>query len=114
MIIGVYGTLKRGSWNNRLLKDSEFVGEARIPGFRLYASGIPYAVEDLSNKEYKLLVELFSVTNSDVLIGVDHLEGHPVFYERKPFNHKGREVWIYTYPKEHLAGGTPEITSGEY
>ncbi len=115
--VGVYGTLKQNEGNHSLLSECSYLGHARVPGFRLYARGIPYAVEDKTNKDYDLFVEIYQCHTDEQLRRLDMLEGHPRFYERKPFRIGGfKEVWIYTYPKDGLLGRSEleEITDGNY
>lgn len=79
--IFVYGTLKKGYWNNPVLGDSELIGQIAISGFKLYESGIPYMIPS-SDPEDAVYGELYRVTDDRVLRGLDRLEGHPTFYER--------------------------------
>lgn len=44
MLVFVYGTLKSGYGNNRLLRNSTFVRDAIVDGFELYQVGFPVAM----------------------------------------------------------------------
>lgn len=44
MFVFVYGTLKSGYGNNRLLRNATFVREAIVDGFELYQVGFPVAM----------------------------------------------------------------------
>jgi len=79
--IFVYGTLRKGFGNNRLLKDSRFVGDAvTVRRYGMYASGIPYVHED--EAFCTVVGEVYEV-DIDTLLKLDRLEGHPNFYRRK-------------------------------
>jgi gamma-glutamylcyclotransferase (GGCT)/AIG2-like uncharacterized protein YtfP len=112
MKVGVYGTLKRGFWNHRLLRGSDYIRDAVVSGFRLYESGIPFAMEDEASP-YPLSIEVYRVDDT-ILQRLDMLEGHPTAYERKPFNVDGDEVWIYTYNHEGVTQHTTLNTTGVY
>lgn len=79
----VYGTLKRGQPQNRLLEGEDFVGSVRtLPRYRLYANGqYPCLVED---EENGICVEgeLWRVRES-TLEKLDKYEGVPDLYERR-------------------------------
>ena len=98
----VYGTLKKGHGNHRLLAGSEFLGEGRTrEKYALYSSGIPFAIKE--EKVSKIQGELYLV-NAATLTDLDRLEGHPGWYCREEISvvleGKGAEVtaWLYFYP----------------
>ena len=96
MLVGVYGTLKKGKGNHQnYLGKTEFLRNAEVKGFRLFENGIPFAVED-DTSPYNICIEVYNVTDKATLIELDRLEGHPDFYERKVFDVEGDAVWIYT------------------
>ena len=107
-MIFVYGTLKRGFGNNRLLSGSKFVGEARTEGkFALYESGIPFVIED--EQVSQVSGEVYEV-DEKTLSRLDRLEGHPNWYCRKMVNisvnnkdpgelEKMIKAWIYFFPE---------------
>ena len=78
MKIFVYGTLKRGYGNNRILDNSEFLGEVlTAPNYDLRASGIPF----LMHGDYAIRGEVYEAEEAAVH-RMDLLEGHPNFYRR--------------------------------
>lgn len=106
----VYGTLRRGNGNYRLL-DGNTVAEypAVLPGARLYASGIPWVTDcpDGSQVIGELMVLRADVADV-VLQRLDRLEGYRPgrggnMYERVPrpvlFDDDGRlrrtMAWVY-------------------
>jgi len=80
----VYGTLKRGQRNHRLLAGQEFVDSAHtLPGYRLYYSGsYPCLVEDAINGA-AVAGEIWRVDES-CLTQLDRLEGAPALFRRAP------------------------------
>lgn len=75
----VYGTLKRGQRNHRLLLGAPFGGEARIDGVRLYDLGpFPMAIAEAG---FHIEGELFGV-DARLLAELDRFEGSPRLYER--------------------------------
>ncbi len=75
----VYGTLKRGYGNHRLLEGSLFLGEALTKGeFTLYDGGFPYLKE---NGFSQIKGELYQV-DDETFERLDHLEGYPSHYNR--------------------------------
>lgn len=106
MKIFVYGTLKRGHGNNRLLKDAEFIGKAVTLGkFKLAGFGVPFVWPDVEGKP--LQGELYDIGDPTVMPGklrlqlLDDLESNGHVYERR--THMTRllaskieyEGWIY-------------------
>ena len=97
--VAVYGTLKYGFPNHDLLKTSTAVGVGytEIP-FRIFDVGYPYAVP--SKIGFPLQVEVYKIPDERVLEGLDHLEGYPDHYQRKPLkvvlrNGKTLKGWLY-------------------
>ena len=99
--IAVYGTLKQGWGNHRLLqKDPIYTGYVNIDSI----SGTGFPSMKLGDKE-KLYVEVYDVTESEFRM-VDSLEGYeegriPTFYNRvktkvtKLDDGTVEDVWIY-------------------
>jgi gamma-glutamylaminecyclotransferase len=76
MRLFVYGTLKRGFGNNRLLHGATFVREDSITAF-LYSSGVPFATPGPGIVHG----EVFDVPE-ELVPRLDSLEGHPHGYKR--------------------------------
>lgn len=77
----VYGSLKRGFGNHRLLEGSEFIGEARLSrcGAMYSLGGFPAVT--LGNRVSPIHGEVYRI-DEDTLESLDILEGHPRFYQR--------------------------------
>lgn len=105
----VYGTLKRGHHNNRLLKHYE-PREAFCKYLKLHQGpGFPYATfgnEGIYGEVYEI--------DDDTLDRLDLLEGVPHHYNRVKvkvkINNKEVEVWTYISPQNALK--YPVIQSG--
>jgi len=93
----VYGTLRRGFWNNRLLAKSVFLGSGKTKHlYAMYVGGIPYAVKE---EVSQIVGEVFGV-DQETLEDLDRLEAHPSWYERQEVEvvlDDGQELvaWMY-------------------
>lgn len=80
-LIFVYGTLKRGHHNHRLLEKATFLGEATTVDdsfLMMHNRSFPYVI---GNGKFFVKGELYEVDESSVVY-LDRLEGHPDFYIR--------------------------------
>ena len=98
--IFVYGTLKRGSFNNYLLEDSEFIGDVttKYP-YLLIHDSLPFLIKDSHHVHSKIIKgELYEVTD-DIFKKLDELEGHPTFYKRQCIwvINKNRMIYAWCY-----------------
>jgi len=102
LLLFVYGTLKRGERNHRLLAGQEFVGDGlTAPRYRLYDRGpYPCLVEAPTDGEavrgeiWRIESRLFSV--------LDELEGAPHLFKRTEIalSHFSDVVWGYLYQRD--------------
>lgn len=60
-LIAVYGSLKKGKYNNPLLEDSEFLGDTKVKGTLYGLGGYPALLED-GDIEYP--AEIYRVSDS--------------------------------------------------
>ena len=80
-LVFVYGTLKKGNWNNCLLERAKFVGEAvTCDPFLMTTVGFPYMIpkEMVSRSEVELLPvrgEVYEVADALTRLKLDNLEG---------------------------------------
>ncbi|QIG73008.1 gamma-glutamyl cyclotransferase protein [Rhizobium phage RHph_N3_19] len=78
MKVAVYGTLKRGCSNNRILQtpNCSFVCEGVVRGYRLYDSGFPVSTESDGDC---IRVEVFDIgdpdSESDAVVTLNRLDG---------------------------------------
>jgi len=123
MIVAVYGSLKRGFGNYRVMEDAQgvFIGEAEseADNFIMAGYGFPYVVTSDSEVAGKIMVELFEVPELGVLTNLDLLEGHPTFYKREVMrftkaNSKTIEAWVYIYQGNIIADVNLRQENGVY
>ena len=114
----VYGTLRQGWGNHRLLEGvDKYADSITLKKYAMYASGIPFVTE--YEKDTHIVGELYKV-DEERLDSLDGLEGHPVSYCRKVIEvmTKDAEVvkaWIYFY--EHLGSqkrAMQKCSSGDF
>ena len=99
----VYGSLKKGSYNNSILGDSELLETTRtVSGFCLGDVGFPYAFpSDVTPEKYKKLLypvwgEVYDIDNEYTFYSLDCLEGYPSHYNRRLINlQSGIRTWMY-------------------
>lgn len=91
----VYGTLKRGYHNHRLLADAIFEGEYEAHGFSLLDFG---AFPGMIDGPGSVHGEVYQITK-EMLPALDRLEGVPTLYERRSiYIHKGGDGFkCYAY-----------------
>ena len=78
-LVGVYGTLKRGFGNHRLLETADFLGECIFSGAEMYTNGgFPIVFDG----KYDILGEVYRV-NPTVMRSLDGLEGEGSMYKRR-------------------------------
>lgn len=99
----VYGTLKKGKSNHRLLFEADYLGEYYTnTNFTLFVGGLPYLVK---REGPGCSGELYKVSDK-VLTALDLLEGHPDFYKREVIPVYDMEVgnmveaWCYLHPND--------------
>jgi gamma-glutamylcyclotransferase (GGCT)/AIG2-like uncharacterized protein YtfP len=104
----------RGYGNNRLLRDSKYIGSCEtVQLYGLYVNGVPVVIEN--DGIVSIRGELYEVCGK-TLYNCDVLEGHPFAYERKLIQVKtdgGNKIykaWLYFYPRK----GGILVGSGNY
>lgn len=81
-LVAVYGTLRQGFGNHRLLRGAKCVGAGRtIDQYAMVCNGIPYVLPGHREDAYNVRVEVYAVDDS-TLENLDRLENHPDWYER--------------------------------
>ncbi len=96
-MVMVYGTLKAGYGNHRLLEVCTFEGPAQIKG-TLYDLGAFPALSLHGNTDVH--GELYEVDDA-TLERLDYLEGHPRFYLRQKVETNNGPAWVYTMDHSH-------------
>ena len=107
MKVAVYGTLREGFGNHRLLAGSEFIGKTKTePIFTMYGSAIPWIV---AGGNTAITVEVYEV-DEVTMRNLDRLEGYPYYYDRKEVSTEFGDAWIYFREEP----GKDEIPSGDW
>lgn len=111
-LVAVYGTLKQGFGNHRLLANSNFIGSGTTSNkYRLCISGLPFMIAGEHEEGNNVAVELYDC-NPFEMYDLDLLEGHPRFYKREKVdvsvNDKTYSAWVYFVPDNK------HYNSGEY
>lgn len=75
-LLSVYGTLKKGFHNSYLLNGSKLVGEQELPGFKMFSMGSFPAVNLTDELDSTIKVEVYEVSDPNVLNKVYRLEGY--------------------------------------
>lgn len=99
----VYGTLKRGHGNHRLLEAgrAHYLGRDLVKGCSMHDLGAFPAVA--LNGRGVVQGEVYEVS-AETLDRLDRLEGTPGFYQRTRVSmSSGMEAWIYVMTPERLA-----------
>lgn len=95
MLIAVYGTLRKGEFNNYLLTDGELLGTEFVVGkYRMIDLGGYPAIFHDEYMNYPIVVEVYDV-DEYVLSDLDRLEGYPNYYDRELVKTKHGDAWIY-------------------
>jgi len=102
-LVAVYGSLKRGYGNFRVMERAKgkFILEAiSKKTFVMDGSGYPYINYATGENAHPIFVELFEVDEWGFTNPLDSLEGHPHFYKRELETFvlpDGTEVeaWVY-------------------
>lgn len=101
-LFAVYGTLKHGQCNNRILSNSEYVGSnVTLSKYVLGDVGFPYLFKDVENLVPEdllkpVVVDIFKVSDEITVQKLDALEGVPTHYERELLQTvDGLTCWSY-------------------
>lgn len=109
----VYGTLRQGQGNHRLLENQQFIGTSRTEAIyeMIHLGGFPGV---LRTGPASIRGEIYEV-DDDALARLDRLEGHPHFYTREEIDIPGTErVWIYFYNNRNPSRENIVIESGDW
>ncbi|MBE2202970.1 MAG: gamma-glutamylcyclotransferase [Chthoniobacterales bacterium] len=115
-LVFVYGTLKRGFGNHRVMADAggEFICEGRtVTPLPLVAQGLPFLL-DQPGHGHRVEGEVYRVGDSRGWDRLDRLEGHPDFYRRRLIEVEGTdgdryEAWAYFIAREEALAGLPRL-----
>lgn len=102
IIVAVYGSLKRGFYNHRIIESGSFLAEGVVTGFDMFNMGMyPMVIPG----KRKIQVELFEV-DVPTFARLDRLEGFPTFYGRQVVTAQTSycpvEAWLYVGTKDKV------------
>jgi gamma-glutamylcyclotransferase (GGCT)/AIG2-like uncharacterized protein YtfP len=99
-IYAVYGTLRRGFGNHRIINKEPLKTET-LAGYAMFTNGgFPMIIP--AKKTNKITIELYEISDVETKIRLDNLEGYHqgsdsgMYLRRKVFTSKG-ESWIYIW-----------------
>lgn len=104
----VYGSLKKGYGNHRLLEDAKYLGtHVTDPAYTMVGlGGFPGVI---LTGDTSIHGELYEVTPMEFEY-LDGLEGYPSFYNRTKISTDHGEAWMYYLDDEYL--GYEKINEG--
>lgn len=113
-VVAVYGSLKKGFGNHRVLRDAKYLSDAKIKGTMYSLGGYP-ALSLHGNTD--VMCELYEVADEETMRGLDRLEGYNEkstrnFYERQKVETSGGPAWIYTMDHDSTLIDMPIVKSG--
>lgn len=117
--IFVYGSLKSGERLSDALRESIMIGPGRIAG-AIFNLG-PYPAVLLPDEIPTVMTRTCGFVSGEMyeckpstIERLDRIEGHPVYYERKPVREltTGMEVWAYFLNLRILPKGAQLIANG--
>lgn len=111
-ILCVYGSLRNGFGNNRLLKDSDHLSTETIsiPYRMVSLGGFPGLVP--SDENHDIVVEVWSVDDATYR-NVERLEGFPNFYQKAVVNTTQGEGEVYVLEDPYYQQ-EPSVESGDW
>lgn len=100
-LLFVYGTLKKGYGNHRLIEKAKLIGKTVLPFKAMNGFGFPvvtFHTEDTPCN--KLLIGEVYEIDDEMLMQCDRLEGHPSFYTRIQMPTDLGTVYVYNIQKD--------------
>lgn len=122
-LVAVYGSLRKGLGNHRLLVNAEYLGEFQTPPeYSLYDLGSYPGLKE--NGKTSVVMEVYAVTDEEAH-RVDRLEGYTpgqkaTFYDKIPISTPFGEASVYTYvssiPEDRLveSGNWKDFITNKY
>lgn len=109
--LAVYGTLKKGFHNHRLIEHCKFIGEYEtLPIFTMYSLGPYPAVVHHGNTS--ITVEIYKIETESLAKKLDALEGYPRLYTKEIIHTEVGDLVIYLFNQP--INGYKIIESGKW
>lgn len=119
-LVAVYGTLRKGNGNHRVMGDSKFIGSGNtVKQFTLtdYCGG-GFPALDKTVPTHNVSVEVYEVLDANTASRIDGLEGYGFgFYDRSIIEVElsdGTVVEAWTYDIAECSSDCPTIDSGDW
>lgn len=115
----VYGTLRSGHYNNRLMETSDFISKVRLnEKATMYSNGgFPILSFAETGNETEIVGELYEVPEGQAMARLDALEGYPRWYnrtEREFTTESGDTVTAWIYHQDHIFNDLQVVESGDW
>jgi len=112
--VAVYGSLRKGLGNHRVLGESKMIGTQWIPDYEMFSLG---SYPGIRSGDSHILVEVYEV-DDDTLQRLDTLEGYhgsnaDNFYDREEVSTDYGTALIYTL-QGHRYKSQPIVESGDW
>ena len=113
-IVAVYGSLRKGLGNHRLLSTSESLGThtVSIPFHMVSLGGFPALAPNDTVQE--ITVELYRSDDPQVYSNLDSLEGYPTFYNRMQIVVNDKPAWVYYIEDPMYTRGRDRVEDGDW
>ena len=110
-LVAVYGSLRAGHGNHRLLEGYELLSrELSPPIFKMISlGGFPGLLDGTASA----VLEMYDVSE-DTFSRLDMLEGYPHFYNRKQVSTSVGDAWVYFLEEEEDYADRPVVQSGDW
>lgn len=95
-LVAVYGSLREGLGNHRLIESCEKLSTERLHGFKMNDLGYFPAAFSTNNPEDSIVIEIYKVDEDQTKESLDALEGYRSgFYDRIKVSTSKGDAWIY-------------------
>ncbi|AUS01850.1 AIG2-like gamma-glutamyl cyclotransferase [Vibrio phage 1.293.O._10N.261.52.E1] len=109
-LVAVYGSLRMGMGNHRVIEGAELKGTGEVTGWDLFSLGAyPFILQG----DNSLVVEVYEVDSEARQQRLDMLEGYPSYYDRVKIDTEFGEAWIYFMHGDDN-GTSPLVESGDW
>lgn len=118
--VAVYGSLRKGMGNHRIISDNEYVTQTTLSGgYRMVSLGGFPGVMETDNPQSPIIVEVYRVTERSNMQRLDSLEGYRGpgcnnFYDKKLVTlDNGMTAFIYLLDEANY-GNYQEVPNGDW
>lgn len=109
-LVFVYGSLRQGMGNHRVLGDAEFLGNATIEGWAMVSLGAYPAIYRCDG--LSVIGEVYRCDDL-TFARLDLLEGYPSFYNRSQVATAWGDAWVYHFEGSKVKG-LPAVVGGDW